>query len=134
MDETSLKNLNAMCKDAKLSKAQGEAVLRYMAGNYTAWQEQQLQTRQDWLAEFRADKTFGGDKYDASVAEARKALATFDEDGKIRGLLESSGYGDNPDVLRIFARVGRALGEDKLVRGDAGASNRSLEDRFYPNM
>ena len=49
-------------------------------------------------------------------------------------MLKETGYGNNPDVLRIFARVGRALGEDQLIGKGGGAENKPLEDRMYPNM
>lgn len=54
------------------------------------------------------------------MADAQRALATFDQSGTVSKMLAETGYGNNPDVLRIFARVGRALGEDKLI-GKAAA-------------
>lgn len=129
-----LERLNALCVTAGLTREQGEAVLEHMAGNYAAFREQRQAQGRAWIEEFRADREFGGDRFDASVAEARKALAMFDANGAVRALLAETGYGDNPDVLRIFARVGRALGEDKLPGAGGGAADRPLEDRFYPHM
>lgn len=134
INDAGLKGLNDLCKTAKLTKEQGEAVMQYMAGNYSTWQEQQQAQGKAWIEEFKADKDFGGDKFDSSVAEAQKALATFDESGDVRAMLAETGYGNNPAVLRIFARVGRALGEDKLPGMSGGAEDKPLEDRFYPNM
>ena len=85
------------------------------------------------LEKFKADKDFGGDKFDASVAEAQKALATFDEGGTVRAMLAETGYGNNPAVLKIFARVGKALGEDKLPGMSGGAEDKPLEERMYAN-
>lgn len=134
INEAGLKGLNDLCKSANLTKEQGEAVLQHMAGNYSAFQEQQQAQGKAWIEEFKADKDFGGDKFDASVAEAQKALATFDEGGTVSKMLQETGYGNNPAVLRIFARVGRALGEDKLPGMSGGAEDKPLEERFYPNM
>lgn len=134
INDAGLKGLNDLCRSAKLTKEQGEAVMQYMAGNYSTWQEQQQAQGKAWIEEFKADKDFGGDKFDSSVAEAQKALATFDESGDVRAMLAETGYGNNPAVLRIFARVGRALGEDKLPGMSGGAEDKPLEDRFYPNM
>ena len=134
INDAGLKALNDLCKSAKLSKEQGKAVLQHMAGNYTAFQEQQQAKGKAWIEEFKADKDFGGDKFDASVAEAQKALATFDTSGTVRAMLQETGYGNNPEVLRIFARVGRALGEDKLPGMSGGAKDKPLEERFYPYM
>lgn len=135
MSEGDLKALNGLCKEAKLSKAQGEAVLKYLHGNYTSWQEGQAAQVKKWAEEARADKEFGGDKFDANVADARRGLATFDTDGSIRAMLEETGYGNHPAVLKIFARVGKALGEDKLVGvGGNAREDKPLEDRLWPDM
>lgn len=134
-----LEGLNAVCKSAKLSKEQGEAVLKYMQGNYStamaAMQAQRQEMTAQWLADARADKEFGGDKFDANLADARKALTQFDTDGDIGKMLNETGYGNHPAILRIFARVGKALGEDNLHgKGGGEAAEKPLAERFYPNM
>lgn len=131
-----LQGLNDMCKTANLDEAQGKAVMAYMRGNYATAMAAQREGMRDqarqWIGEFQADSEFGGDRFDASLADARKALATFDTGGAVGRMLTETGYGNNPEVLRIFARVGRALGEDKLVgNGGNGAEDKPLEDRFY---
>ena len=134
-----LEGLNAVCKSAKLSKEQGAAVLKYMQGNYNtataALQAQRQEMTSKWLEEARADKEFGGDKFDANLADARKALAQFDTGGDIGKMLNETGYGNHPAILRIFARVGKALGEDNLHgKGGGEAAEKPLAERFYPNM
>ena len=133
-----LEGLNEMCMSANLSEEQAKAVMAYMHGNYTtaiSAQQEAIQAQaKTWIGEFKADKEFGGDKFDASVADAQRALATFDKSGTVSKMLKETGYGNNPDVLRIFARVGRALGEDQLAGKSGGAEQKPLEDRMYPNM
>ncbi|MCR5564004.1 MAG: hypothetical protein K6F46_11705 [Desulfovibrio sp.] len=133
--DADMKKLNEMCKEAKLTKEQGEVVLKYMHGNYTAYQESQAAQLKKWVEEAKADKEFGGDNFDENVADAKRGLATFDTDGSIRAMLEETGYGSNPAVLKIFARVGKALGEDRLV-GSSGKKQdeKPLEDRLWPDM
>lgn len=135
ISEGALKGMNEMCKAAKLSEEQGKAVMAYMHGNYTTAMQNQQTAMQDqakqWIDDFRADKEFGGDKFDASLADARKALATFDAGGTVSKMLIETGYGNNPDVLRIFARVGAALGEDKLAGNGGGAAEKPLWQRLY---
>lgn len=133
MDAQALRTFTAHCREAGLSKAQAEKQLSWMHTNYQNWQEQQTAQRKSWREELLADKNFGGDKYDASLAEARQALARFDDDGRIRAMLEQTGYGDHPAVVSIFARVGRALAEDKVVGKDKSQGKLApLEDRLYP--
>lgn len=138
ISEGALKGLNEVCKSANLNEEQANAVMAYMQGNYTSFVAQQQEAMQAqakaWIGEFQADKEFGGDKFNASLADAKRALATFDEGGTVSKMLEETGYGNNPEVLRILARVGRALGEDKLAGKGGGAEQKPLEDRMYPNM
>lgn len=134
LDAAALKTLTATCRDAKLSKAQAEAVMGYMAGNHSNWQEQQFETSRQWREEIKADKDFGGEKFDESAAEANKALKVFDTDGSVSKLLRESAYGNHPGILRLCARVGRALAQDKLVGTGGGAMSKPLEERMYPNM
>lgn len=135
ISEGALKGLNEVCKSANLSEEQAKAVMAYMHGNYTtaisAQQEAMQAQAKTWIGEFQADKEFGGDKFDASVADAQRALATFDQSGTVSKMLAETGYGNNPDVLRIFARVGRALGEDKLIGNGSGGESVPLEDRLF---
>ena len=135
ISEGALKGLNEVCKSANLNEEQANAVMAYMHGNYTtAMQNQQTAMQEQakqWIDDFRADKEFGGDKFDASLADARKALATFDAGGTVSKMLIETGYGNNPDVLRIFARIGAALGEDKLAGNGGGAAEKPLWQRLY---
>lgn len=132
MDAQALKAFTEHCREAGLSKQQAEKQLSWMKDNYQNWQKQQTAQRKNWREELRADTDFGGSKYDSSLAEARQALARFDEDGQIRAMLNETGYGDHPAVAKIFARVGRALAEDKAVGKKAAEGKRiPLEDRLY---
>lgn len=133
MGADALKAFTDHCRAAGFSKEQAEKQLDWMKGNYQRWQEEQVTQRKSWREELRADKDFGGDKYDASLAEARQALAQFDDGGQIRAMLNETGYGDHPAVVRIFARVGRALAEDNAIgKSDGGGKKSPLEDRLYP--
>lgn len=135
ISEGALKGLNEVCKSANLNEEQANAVMAYMQGNYTSFvaaQQEAMQAQaKTWIGEFQADKEFGGDKFDASVADAQRALATFDQSGTVSKMLAETGYGNNPDVLRIFARVGRALGEDKIIGNGSGGESVPLEDRLF---
>ena len=69
--------------------------------------------------------------HEPAPARAQLALDRFDESKRIGQLLEQTGYGNNPDVLRFFNRLADALMEDGLVQGQAGGSMPPLEERMY---
>ena len=91
------------------------------------WQEQVNQ----WRKQATEDPQLGGDNLPTTVARAQLALDRFDEGKRIGQLLEQTGYGNNPDVLRFFNRLADALMEDGLVQGQAGGSMPPLEERMY---
>ena len=97
------------------------------AGQRLQWQEQVNK----WRKETTEDPQIGGANLPATVARAQLALDRLDESKRIGQLLEQTGYGNNPDVLRFFNRLADALMEDGLVQGQAGGSMPPLEERMY---
>ena len=91
------------------------------------WQEQVNQ----WRRQATEDPQIGGANLPATVARAQLALDRFDDGKRIGQLLEQTGYGNNPDVLRFFNRLADALMEDGLVQGQAGGAMPPLEERMY---
>ena len=129
-----LKSLNAHFNELGLTKEQAEKALAYRAEQYAAFQASQQAQRKSWITEIQADKEYGGEKFKETVADAKRALAQFDDDGSIRGLLNETGYGDNPAIIKIFAKVGRALAEDRIIGKAGEITEKPLEERLYPNM
>ena len=97
------------------------------AVRHTQWQKQVSQ----WREEVAQDPQLGGTHMAANVARAQLALDRFDQGRHIGRLLEESGYGNHPEVLRFFSRVADALMEDSLVRGEPGSNMPPLEERMY---
>jgi hypothetical protein len=49
--------------------------------------------------------------------------------------INQSGYGDNPEIIRIMARIGRAMREDNLVQASgAPRDSKRIADLMYPSM
>jgi len=88
----------------------------------------------EWAKESAADQEIGGERHEANKAIAAKGLETFGTP-KLQTILKDSGLMGNPEFFRLLYRVGKAVSEDKFVRGgsqggDAG-SNSGLFS--YPN-
>ncbi len=89
--------------------------------------------RREWADAFAADAEFGGANKDRTVADAARA---FDHYGLKKGeglrqLLDESGLGNHPDLIRFVARVGRDLDEGTFERGDAVSAPKSPEQKLY---
>jgi hypothetical protein len=71
-----------------------------------------------------ADQELGnGDarELEAKTLRAQLVLNRLDPDGTVKALLEASGEGSNPEVLKMLNRVATLTGEKALAIGERGA-------------
>lgn len=122
LDTARLDAFRQAAHKAGLSQKQFSALVDwagdYELGRYGEWQAQnaqrQAQRREAALEELRRDPEFGGDRLERTIAQARSAIARFGG----QALAEDSAFGDDPRIVRLMARIGRAMGEDALARGE----------------
>jgi len=131
-----LKELEGFAKDSKLSQEQAQRVVDFEAKRRqkaeAAFLESRKSERAAWEAEVKADKELGGESFEANLGLARKAIAQF-APPELLEVLEKTGYGSNPAVVRTFWRIGKAISEDQLVRGGRQASGADGTVLSYPN-
>lgn len=97
--------------------------------NADAWNK----TRDDWVSEIKTDKEFGGTNFNETVERSNRTLRKFGSEGLIN-YFRQTGLGDHPDLIKAFAKIDKALGDDKLIDGDNGddLSNKSPAQIMYP--
>lgn len=90
--------------------------------------------KSDWEKESRTDSEYGQDKFDASIGMAGKAIDTFGNEGLLN-MLEETGVGNHPEMIRFMFKVGQALQEDSPNSGILGGQGTELsrEEILYPN-
>ena len=130
-DDTVIGAFSEVAKDLNLPQEQAQKVLDKMAPVMQARQLEQLQAaRADWAESAKTDKEFGGEKLAENLGMAKKALDTF-ATPELRALLNESGLGNHPEVIRMFYRTGKAISEDRVVTGQGGAANQGDARRLY---
>ena len=90
----------------------------------------QEKTAEAWAEASRNDPEFGGERFDANLAVAKRGYDMFATD-ELKSILEQTGYGNHPEVLRVFHKIGKMMGEDNIVGG--GASSSFDARTFFPN-
>ena len=84
-----------------------------------------------WAKASAADPEFGGDMWKANqgvIARGRDHLAT----PEVVQVFDDNGLGDHPEILRMFYRAGKLLGEDPTKgSGGGGAAQKSRADRMF---
>ncbi len=73
------------------------------------------QGSQEMAAASKADPEFGGTKWQESVPLISRGMAALGVTDALKGILDQTGLGNHPDVLRVFYRAGRLLSSDKVL-------------------
>ena len=135
LDGPAADEFSAIAKELKLSQADAQRV----ADVAIKMQQQQAETHattvKGWADQCKSDKEFGGDNLEQNLSTARKAIDTFGSP-ELKALLNSSGLGNHPELVRFAFNAGKAVSEDTFVRSGSRAPTPelSLEKRMYPNM
>ncbi|QNQ08319.1 hypothetical protein [Sphingomonas alpina] len=94
-------------------------------------------SRKAWLDSARADPEIGGPHWSRTIATAASALDAlgFTRGSPFRMLLDESGLGNHPEMIRAFHKVGKAIGEDSnFTRGQSASSTRKgPAETLYPD-
>lgn len=124
-----------VAKELGLSQEAAQKVVDAMAPQLAAAQAAQFETvKTEWADSARTDKEFGGDKLNENLAVAKKALDTFGTP-ELRTLLNDTGLGNHPEIIRAFYRAGQKISGSNFVPGGAaGATPASAAATLYPNQ
>jgi len=116
-DPVVLEQFSEVAKELNLTNESAQKMIDRIAPALATRQENALAAaREEWGETSKADKEFGGDKLPENLALAKKALDTFGTP-ELRTLLEESGLGNHPEIVRAFYRAGKAISEDGFVAG-----------------
>ena len=122
--------------EAGVPAAQAQALAEKW-NEYAATQQQaaEVERQQQSEADMNTLRKEWGSQYDANAELGRRAVRTFGiEEDSIEKI--SLALGD-AETLRLFARIGKNLGEGTLAptntSGSENQSSASITDRWYPN-
>lgn len=122
-DEATIGVYAEAAREAGLSQEAADIVLNKIAPHLAQQQAARLaEARNDWAQQSRADAEFGGEKLDENLAVAKKAVEAL-ASPELKTLLEQSGLGNHPEIIRLFYRAGRSLSQDGFVGGKAAQAD-----------
>jgi hypothetical protein len=137
-DQTALNEFAAMAKEAKLTKDQAQKMVdmhvKALTGTQTKTVGKIEDLKKQWAQDAIADQEIGGTKLPENLAVAKKALDQFATPA-FRKFLEDSGFGNHPEMIRTFFKIGTSVSEGRMVPADGALTpERTLAERMYPNM
>jgi len=76
------------------------------------------------------DEEFGGQKFNENAGMAKEALKQFGNE-ELSDLMDSTGLGNHPEVIRFFFRVGKAMKEDNFSTGPSGNEQKTAAQIMF---
>lgn len=101
--------VGAAARELGLTQEQAQ---RYEDASSRASGEELIRMARDWADKARKDPEIGGDKFNATVATARRVFDKYLTDPELRRILAYSGITNHPAFLRAFVNIGKSLGID----------------------
>jgi hypothetical protein len=134
LDSAAAEEFTAIAKELKLDQAAAQKLADIGAKMATRQAEAHAQLVETWTEQVKADKEIGGDKLDENLGIARKAIDTFGSP-ELKALLNSTGMGNHPEVVKLAFKVGKAISEDRFVTGSPkGNASNDPAKKMFPNM
>lgn len=133
-DDAAKEEFVAIAKELKLPKEAAQKVVDLAIKREQARTEAFVKQVQGWEESVKSDKELGGDKLPETLAVCRKAIDLGPPE--LRDLLSSTKMGSHPAVVKWAYAVGKALSEDKFVKGGNGPTggDKTTASVLYPNQ
>lgn len=134
VDQARLDQFKGLAKELGLTADAAKKVVEMEVARVQQAAEQHLKTITGWADAVKTDKEIGGDKLAENLATARKAIDLGPPE--LKELLNSTGLGNHPAVVKWALSVGKKLSEDAFVPGGKTTVPQNTEEaraaRMYP--
>jgi hypothetical protein len=123
----------AHLKAQGFSTKQAEAHLAHLAevskGLVSRQQAAVAEAVTRWASDTKNDKELGGDKFQETAVNVKRAMDRFAPEGSaFRQLVEDTGYGNHPEFVRVFNAIGKAMAEDTHTILGSRSRNETKKD------
>jgi len=125
-----LKELNLSQEQAqKLVDLQTQFSTKYAENAAKAWKD----TVDKWVGDAKSDKEFGGAKFNDSIVVAKDAINKFGGPG-FKEMLDFTGIGNHPEMIRFLVKVGNLAKEDGIFHGSNSGGGKDPAKIMFPGM
>ena len=138
VDEALLNDFKPLAKELDLPQEKAQKLIDLYAEKVAPLMQQRQmdawnETRKGWVETAKLDKEIGGDKFDAALADSIRVVNTLGTQ-ELKDVFNTYGIGDNPEVVRVFARMAKYLKEDTPPGSGNANSGPSTAQEMYPYM
>lgn len=140
LDKSALERIASEAKKHGLSNEEAQSLLERDSLAISLHQQAQqsaLQKRsEEWVTETLNDSELGKTKEEReeAIELSKRAFKKFAPPEFVK-FLEDSRLGNYPGLIKTFAKIGKMMGQDKLVKGDTPMSGKKSDAQiFYPDL
>lgn len=137
LDETAFADFEPIARELNLSNEQAQKLADLYSKRTTELVQKQQETWKEttakWVDDVKADKEIGGQNLDVSVRHAQAALTKFGTP-ELRAQMDATGMGNHPELVRVFARIGKAMAEDTFVQSSRDGTQVDPAKKLFPSM
>ena len=142
VDKNSVAAFKEIAQEAGISQEAAQKIVDKMIGTLSERTAAQMDAaKAQFLADAKADKEIGGDKFDATVRAAQNFIDRYPGSQELKELLNASGMGNHKTAIKLFAWLDAKTGESKQVvnpgNGAGGANDSDTQtalQNMYPTM
>lgn len=137
LSDSDIDRISTLAKEKGLTEEDAKTLVSGEEAAVNGYKNAQLQEVEDvratWVEDSKSDKEFGGEEFDANTAVAKTAIDKYGS-AEFKKALEDTGFGNHPEVVRTFYRIGKAMANDKLVTAESQVSGKKdTADVLYPS-
>jgi hypothetical protein len=134
LDPVALEKFEPVARELGLTSDQANKLVALQAELVAGQSQQWSKQVETWVTSVKADKELGGVGLNGTLSNATRALNQFGTP-ELKAALDATGMGNHPELVRVFARVGKAMAEDGHVpAGTASNQKRSAAEILYPSQ
>lgn len=137
MDDEALAEFEPIARELNLSNEQAQKFAdlyaKRMDGIVQRQQEAVAKQLETWVSEVKADKEIGGQNLDSTVRYAQAAINKFGTE-ELKSAMNATGIGNHPELVRVFARIGKSMAEDKFLTSGPSGKETDPAKKLFPSM
>lgn len=135
LGDAQVKEVEAFARENKITPESAQKILerdeQMLQSFVTAQADLQKQQSEQWRNAVIADRTLGGENLKQTAFYSEKAVTMFG--GKeMHDILNETGFGNNPTVVKFLRRVGMQMAPDTFEKGGGNPiEKKSVEEQLY---
>jgi len=136
IDQDLLKEATEIFGESKISVEQAQKIVQLQEKASQKAILAYQNTVEGWIKESKSDPEIGGKDFEKNKAAANLAFKTYGSES-LGKFLDDYRFGDHPEVVKMFARIGKTLKEDPHAASGMGkkpsSDGKTLAERMYPS-